>query len=221
MWSLPSGQCHVQDPFPTSSQILHANQPPLPFLSSSPPPSPGVPAQTSDLSHLNVEEFALPSDQFGFSEQEIFGIKKQKKVKEVQKPQSIQDVLSLSKESKQRESPIISAESKPGGKDRVSLSPDNISLEPTEPTSPISAVSSPAEISSTAASEAQKTTVTELQDLPKEIEREPSPYHEWLLILTEIRSLFDCVLNTFNDIFNEELKEDLVTNPEGKAYLEN
>ena len=49
----------------------------------------------------------------------------------------------------------------------------------------------------------------------------PSPYQEWLLILTEIRSLFDRVLNTFNDIFNEDLKEDLVTNPEGKAYLEN
>ena len=223
MWSLPSGQCHVQDPLPTPSQILHSNQPPLPFLSSSPPPSPGVPAQSSDLTHLNVEEFSLPSDQFGFSEQEIFGIKKQKKVKEVLKPQSIQDVLSLSKESKQRESPIISIESKPGEKDRDSLSPDNISLEPTEPTSPTSAASfsSPAKISSTAASEGQNTTVTDLQVLSQETEREPSPYYEWLLILTEIRSLFDCVLNTFNDIFNEDLKEDLVTNPEGKAYLEN
>ena len=211
MWSLPSGQCQVPDPLPTPSQIFHSSQPPPPFLSSSPPPSPGAPQQSSDLNHLNVEEFALPSDQFGFSEQEIFGIKKQKKVKDVQKPQSIQDVLSLSKESKQRESHIISTD-----RTECELGGDH-----TEPTSPISVSSSPEKKSSTAASEAPKTTATDHQVLRKEIEKEPSPYHEWLLILTEIRSLFDCVLNTFNDIFNEDLKEDLVTNPEGKAYLEN
>ena len=129
----------------------------------------------------------------------------------MQKPQSIQDVLSLSKESKQRESHIIST-------DRTEC---EVGGDHTEPTSPISVSSSPEKKSSTAASEAPKTTATDHQVLRKEIEKEPSPYHEWLLILTEIRSLFDCVLNTFNDIFNEDLKEDLVTNPEGKAYLEN
>ena len=37
----------------------------------------------------------------------------------------------------------------------------------------------------------------------------------------DIRSLFNCVLTTLKDIFNEDLKEDLVNNPKGKADLEN
>ena len=45
--------------------------------------------------------------------------------------------------------------------------------------------------------------------------------YEWLIIMTDTRSLFNCVLTTLNDIFNEDLMEDLVNNPKGKLDLEN
>merc|ERR1719452_87758 len=48
-------------------------------------------------SQLNVEEFSLPSEQFGFSDQEIFGIRKV--TKETNQPKSIQDILSSSKKN--------------------------------------------------------------------------------------------------------------------------
>lgn len=56
----------------------------------------------SSTTPTESEEFALPSEQFGFSDQEIFGIKKPKKSS--QKPQSIQDVIGQSATKKQPES---------------------------------------------------------------------------------------------------------------------
>lgn len=46
-------------------------------------------------------------------------------------------------------------------------------------------------------------------------------YSEWLLLLTEVKKLYDTVRNTFDNILYEDLKEELITHEKGKAYLEN
>ena len=46
-------------------------------------------------------------------------------------------------------------------------------------------------------------------------------FTEWLLLLTEVKKLYDTVRNTFDNILYEDLKEELITHEKGKAYLEN
>ena len=209
MWSLDPGQCPSVIA-PPATQFPSLSQPP-PFLSSSPPPTPTLTFNVLEKEELNVEEFSLPSEQFGFSEQEIFGIRKQK-VKNDQKPKSIQEVLtlSLSKETKKRdshntinsiESIDIELKSEENSTKIPNLHPSG---DPSVLSSIVDEVVSPSD------------EYNEVTD-PSEV---PSPFFEWMLILTEIRSLFDTVLNLLNDILNEDLKEAVISSPQGKAYLE-
>merc|ERR1719354_594508 len=86
-------------------------------MSSSPPPPMIMPGPASSPPP-DTEEFSLPSEQFGFSDQEIFGIQKKKQKAQVShKPQSIQDVIGASvtkkKESQQNQDNTNLEEEKP------------------------------------------------------------------------------------------------------------
>ena len=208
MWSLPSSSQPQSVPVQPLPPLLPVQHPP-PFLSSSPPPPP-VQDQDQDT---QLEDFSLPSDQFGFSEQEVFGTTKQK-VKQAKKPQSIQDVLSLSKETKPKESQsILTTDCK--DTENINTSPKpSPGLAPLsgQPVSPDSELTPSSPVS-------QSVEKTEPQVPPSD--NQSSPYHEWLLILTQIDTLFDSVLNSFNDILNEDLKEAVISTKKGKSYLEN
>jgi hypothetical protein len=89
-WSLPTT---APPPLPVRTPTLPSVS--IPYLpSSSPPPmDPSIPP-TFPESDLVVEEFALPSEQFGFSDQQVFGIEdKKEKHSSRQQPQSFQDIL--------------------------------------------------------------------------------------------------------------------------------
>ena len=106
-WSLPTSNQSSDYEKPVLNTFKPSKPTTIPFLCSSPPPAdPSVPSilsssppliMSSPSSQLNVEEFSLPSEQFGFSDQEIFGIRKV--TKESNQPKSIQDILSSSKKN--------------------------------------------------------------------------------------------------------------------------
>ena len=230
-WSLP--------PSHEAPELVTSVQPPpprgpaptLPFLSSSPPP-PAL-AAASSPPPLDAEDFSLPSEQFGFSDQEIFGIKQQPKPGPVLgKPQSLQEVIEASKSSSGKtsesrlkispepriEEPLPTLDEAAGARARspVLSSPDP---GPAPVKSPeCQSVASLELEASTATAEATEPAVSEEQIQNPE----PSPvYAEWLLILSEIRKLFETVRNTFDNIIYEDLKEELITHDQGRAYLHN
>jgi len=196
---------------------------------------------SSPGSQLNVEEFTLPSEQFGFSDQEIFGIKSVKK--ESDQPKSIQDVLSFSKKNKTQEN------LKPGDESfNQILSKESLSLESSRQGSPNSVrVSSKSpETQSVASLEFEtcqndstkhngdkrveldgKVTVSSppvvryngfMAEDPQPI---TSPCREWCLLLSEILTLIESTRDTFDNIISEDLKEEVITSEQGKSFLLN
>ena len=188
------------------------------------PETPGSPPPDS-------EEFSLPSEQFGFSDQEIFGIQKKKQqAQTIIKPQSIQDVIgaSVSRKKESHDQEKIVVEEKPvesvfAGFQRSlssSVSPEpglRVSIKSPESQS----VASLELESKETAEESVIATKTELDQSPVEAESTKSVYSEWLVLLTEIKNLYETVRNTFDNILYEDLKEELITHEKGKAYLQN
>ena len=229
-WSLP-----VSGPAPAAPPVTafsyRAPAAPLPFLSSSPPPPMTMPGATASPPP-DTEEFSLPSEQFGFSDQEIFGIKKQKQKAQVShKPQSIQDVIGASvnkkKESQNQEKTIV--EEKPvesvfAGFPQKDMSP-SVSPEPglrVNLQSPESQSIASLELESREEKPAEEP-VTDLDTSKTTLEKSStkSVYSEWLILMTEIKKLYETIRNTFDNILYEDLKEELITHEKGKAYLDN
>lgn len=193
---------------------------------------------SSPGSQLNVEEFTLPSEQFGFSDQEIFGIKSVKK--ESDRPQSIQDVLSFSKKNKTQE------KLKPGDESfsqALSKESQPLSLESSRQGSPNSVrVSSKSPETQSVASLEFETCQNDPSkhngDKNKKVDSSPpvvryngfmaedpqpisSPCREWCLLLAEILSLIESTRDTFDNIISEDLKEEVITSEQGKSFLLN
>merc|ERR1719370_2585793 len=118
----------------------------IPYLCSSPPPDPAAssilssspPLMSSPGSQLNVEEFSLPSEQFGFSDQEIFGIKSTKNKTEASQPQSFQDILSLSKKNNTQASDCLKPAIEENSEEVNTVDPQPISLDNSRHWSPSS-----------------------------------------------------------------------------------
>eukprot|EP00092_Neocalanus_flemingeri_P015736 GFUD01017035.1.p1 GENE.GFUD01017035.1~~GFUD01017035.1.p1 ORF type:complete len:888 (+),score=267.46 GFUD01017035.1:54-2666(+) len=256
-WSLPStSQLSHENENPTPKLFKPPKPTSIPFLSSSPPPaetsvpsilSSSPPLMSSPGSQLNVEEFSLPSEQFGFSDQEIFGIKKVKK--ESNQPQSIQDILSSSiKNQNSSESPKHTQEIIEEVKSAEPISP---SLENSRQGSPPSlrVPSKSPESQSVASLEFENHTndaikpytdkkpENEVED-SKELFASPptaryngfliqdtkpgcSPFKEWSLLLTEILTLVESTRDTFDNIISEDLKEEVIISEQGKSFLLN
>jgi len=258
-WSLPPTS---KIEFESHNHTSNLYKPPpkptsIPFLCSSPPPDPAIssthssspPLMSSPGSQLNVEEFSLPSEQFGFSDQEIFGIKSPKAKTEIGKPQSFQDVLSLSKMGKPAsECPKPAVEE---GSDEVqAVDPHPVHLDDSRQGSPSSLrVSSKSPESQSVASlefEHHNDPNKQMSDKKSEsdsldnkamlsspplskyngfINEEPhagsSPSKEWCLLLTEILTLIESTRDTFDNIISEDLKEEVITSEQGKLFLQN
>ena len=226
-WSLPPGM-ETPSEHPQVSQY----RPPaahLPFLSSSPPPAAPT-LMTSSPPPADTEEFSLPSEQFGFSDQEIFGIKKQKPVSQSHKPQSIQDVIGLSLSKKAAESRTKSPTEKPKEYENMAEPMSSSPSVSPDPGLMMTKVKSP-ECQSVMSLELETNGNSDIVSNSVENEEEPSftpieisstkIYSEWLLVLTEIKALFETVRNTFDNIIYEDLKEELITHDQGKAYISN
>ena len=238
-WSLPPSQISFQNEKPTPNPYKPLPKPTsFPFQCSSPPPDPSVssilssspPLMSSPGSQLNVEEFTLPSEQFGFSDQEIFGIKSVKK--ESDQPKSIQDVLSFSKKNKTQEN------LKPGDESFSQvLSKESLSLENSRQGSPnsVSTVSSKSPETQSVASLEFETCQNDpaKHNGDKRVDSSPpvvrynhpqpisSPCREWCLLLAEILTLIESTRDTFDNIISEDLKEEVITSEQGKSFLLN
>ena len=149
-------------------------------------------------------------------------------------PQSLQDVIEASKSSSGKtsesrlkispepriEEPFPTLDEAAGARARspVVSSPDP-GPAPVRSPECQSVASLELEASSATAEAAEPAVYSSGQQIQKP---EPSPvYAEWLLILSEIRKLFETVRNTFDNIIYEDLKEELVTHEQGRAYLDN
>jgi len=252
-WSLPS-----------ASQISYENEKPpinlykphkptsIPFLCSSPPPaissilSTSPPLMSSPGSQLNVEEFSLPSEQFGFSDQEIFGIKSVKK--ESNQPQSIQDILSFSRKTKtcselpkpteevneevkaDEANPTSSENSRQG-------SPSSLRVPSKSPESQsVASLEFDNHNDPTKTYNDKKLELDSLEDkemfssppiaryngfMTEDPQPSSSPCKEWCLLLTEILTLIESTRDTFDNIISEDLKEEVITSEQGKNFLQN
>jgi len=209
---------------------------PLPFLSSSPPPPMTL---VSSPPPADNEEFSLPSEQFGFSDQEIFGVKKPKQNKS-QKPQSIQDVIGQSLKNKpktesQIETPTLLSNNTDAaeGQKSSSCSPSpDPGLVPVNKSPESQSVLSlelgvdvdvaEAHVSSENTNDADNK-VEGVETLAVDVNDDTliTVYSEWVQILSQIKVLFETVRSTFDEILYEDLKEELITHEKGKAYLEN
>ena len=105
-WSLPPSNADASVPEVPQFRYQPPSLPP-PFLCSSPPPE-TPPRLSSSVSQDREEEFSLPSEQFGFSDQEIFGVKKPRSSST--KPQSLQDVIGQSVGKKSVTTPVTTVE---------------------------------------------------------------------------------------------------------------
>jgi len=259
-WSLPATS-EVESDNARSSINLHKPPPKLtsiPYLCSSPPPDPAgssilsssPPLMSSPGSQLNVEEFSLPSEQFGFSDQEIFGIKSTKNKKEASQPQSLQDILSLSKKSNKHASDFLKPAVEENSDEVKAVDPQPISLDNSRHGSPSSLrVSSKSPESQSVASlefESHNDSTRQFSDrrsdmdsldnkgitsspplskyngfVTEEIQPTSSPSKEWCLLLTEVLTLIESTRDTFDNIISEDLKEEVITSEQGKNFLLN
>jgi len=258
-WSLPATTEIESDNVRPSINLFKPPPKPtsIPYLCSSPPPDLAVssilssspPLMSSPGSQLNVEEFSLPSEQFGFSDQEIFGIKSTKTKTKVDQPQSFQDILSLSKKSSKQDSDNL----KPAveeSEDIQTVDPQSISLDNSRHGSPASLrVSSKSPESQSVASlefESHNDPTKQCSDKKSDLdsleskgtinspplskyngfvteETQPtsSPSKEWCILLTEILTLIESTRDTFDNIISEDLKEEVITSEQGKNFLLN
>jgi len=259
-WSLPATS-EIESENTRSSVNLYKPPPKptsIPYLCSSPPPDPAAssilssspPLMSSPGSQLNVEEFSLPSEQFGFSDQEIFGIKSTKNKTEASQPQSFQDILSLSKKSNSQASDFLKPAVEENSEEVNTVDPQPISLDNSRHGSPSSLrVSSKSPESQSVASlefeshndptrqcsdkrsdmdSLDNKVITNTPPLSKyngfvteEIQPTSSPSKEWCLLLTEVLTLIESTRDTFDNIISEDLKEEVITSEQGKNFLLN
>lgn len=256
-WSLPStSHISYENEMPTTTPTYKPPKPTtIPFHCSSPPPanapvpsilSSSPPLMESPGSQLNVEEFSLPSEQFGFSDQEIFGIKKVKK--ESSQPQSIQDILSYSKKNKicsespkhteesieevkaaEPNSPSLenSRQGSPSSLRVPSKSPESQSVASLEfdnqndPSKPINDKKPESDSLDTKGMFSSPPLARYNGFLTDEPKPSSSPYKEWCLLLSEILTLIESTRDTFDNIISEDLKEEVITSEQGINFLQN
>jgi len=99
-WSLPGGgPPPLPDITPSGVRSLHSSA----WVSSSPPPAEYSPAKMSrpvKMSHLDVEDFALPSDQLELTDRELFGTRLYEEPAKKATANSLQGVYNLHLTSK-------------------------------------------------------------------------------------------------------------------------
>jgi len=246
-WSLPASQVPNESDL-LSKKVINIRPTSIPFLSNSPPPtdvpipslmSTSPPLISSPTSQLQVEEFSLPSEQFGFSDNEVFGIRKVKK--ENSQPQSIQDIVNRSKSNKPvTESPkIIERTEESNNGDEPSMnsrqgSPVSLRFPSKSPESQ-SVVSlefdnheHPKNLDKKSESDIINTKnnmnlspVSKCNGYTSEHRSISSPYKEWSTLLSEILKLIESTRDTFDNIISEELKAEVISSDQGKTYLMN